>query len=128
MEIDLAGGAADDAADRRVARAQAGVQGGEFRLRLDHDAAPAPFVEPERDIVGARVAAADVDIGSCLLSGEGEGEMIVLEVLRVGKLHPDPFLRRRAPASLCTPATRRPAGAVAPGRLGKDCANNRTLL
>ena len=104
VEIDLAGRASDDAANGHVARAQAGVKGGEFRLRLDDDAAPTPLIEPERDIVGDRVAAADVDIGPALLSGEGEGEVIVLEVLRVGKLHPIPF--RRDPCRHCV-ATRK---------------------
>jgi hypothetical protein len=34
------------------------------------------------------MAAADIDIGAGLLAGEGERQMIVLKVLRVGQLLP----------------------------------------
>jgi hypothetical protein len=40
------------------------------------------------------MAAADIDIGAALLAGEGELQMIVLEVLRVGQLHPSDLCLR----------------------------------
>ena len=87
VERGLALGSARQARHRVVARAHVGVDVGQRRLRLDDEAAPALEVEPERHVVGHRVAAAHVDVGALLLAGEHEIEVVVLEVLRVGELH-----------------------------------------
>jgi hypothetical protein len=63
------------------------VKAGERLLRLDHEAAPALEVEPEGDVVRDRVAGADVHVRAGLDIREDEIEMIVLEILCVGKLH-----------------------------------------
>jgi hypothetical protein len=58
MKVDLAVLATDKPADRGVARAQSCVKISEFGLRLDHDAAPPALIEPERHVVGDRMAGA----------------------------------------------------------------------
>ena len=70
-----------------VARAHVGVDVGQRLLRLDHETAPSPKVEPERYVVGHGVAAAHVDVGSGVLAGEHQLQVVVLEVLRVRELH-----------------------------------------
>ena len=87
MELGLALSAPREAGDRVVARAHVGIDVGERLLRLDHQAAPALEVEPERDVVGDGMAAADIDIGAGVLAGENAIEVVVLEVLRIGELH-----------------------------------------
>ena len=87
VELGLALGAAGEAAHRVVARAHMRVDVGERLLRLHDQPAPALEVEPERDVVGHRMAAADIHVGARRLAGEHEIEMVVLEVLRIGKLH-----------------------------------------
>src|SRR5262249_46048172 len=84
-EFRFAGGGADHSFDQRVAWPQASMQRGEIRLRLDHDAAPAALIEPERDAARDRVSAAEVDVASLLSSGKREVEMIVLHVLGIGE-------------------------------------------
>ena len=87
VELGLAVGAAGEAAHGVVARADVRVDAGQRLLRLDDQAAPALEVEPERDVVGDGVAAADVDVGAGLLVAEQQIEVVVLEVLCVGDLH-----------------------------------------
>ena len=58
----FANGAADQALEDRVARADVRVEGCQSGLRLDDEALPATLVEPHGDIVGDGVAAADVDV------------------------------------------------------------------
>ena len=70
IEIGLAALATDQAADDRVARAQAGVECSQLCLRLDHHPFPAALVEPERHIVGHGMTGADVEVGAGLLPGE----------------------------------------------------------
>src|SRR5215470_5170848 len=70
-----------------IARAHMDVELGQCVLRFDHQAAPALEIEPEGHIVGDRVPAADVDVGSRRLAGKDEIEVVVLEVLRIGELH-----------------------------------------
>ena len=79
MEVDFAAMSSDQATNRKIARAQPLVQRHEFRLRLDDDALPAAFIEPERHVVGNRMPGTDIDIGPSGLSREGKREMIVLE-------------------------------------------------
>ena len=81
MEVEFAAVPSDQAANREVARTQALVQRRKFGLRLDHNALPAAFVEPERNVVGNRMPCTDIDIGPGGLSREGKRKMIVLEVL-----------------------------------------------
>ena len=96
VEGDLAVRASDKALVDDVAWPQPRIEGGELRLRLANDAAPAALVEPLRDVVGHRMAAADVDVEAGLLPGEGEREVVVLEVLGVGeRLHPRKMGRAR---------------------------------
>src|SRR5262245_37356344 len=76
---------ADDRLDDRVARAQATMQHYQIGLRLNDDAAPSSFVEPEGRATCNRMPAADVDIGPLRLTGERQMEMIVLHVLRIGQ-------------------------------------------
>ena len=87
VELSLAFGSARQARHRVVARAHMGVDVGQCLLRLDHQSAPSPKVEPERYVVGDRVAAAYVDVSSPVLAGEHQLQVVVLEVLRVRELH-----------------------------------------
>ena len=64
MELGLALGAPGQAGHRAVARAHVGIDVGQRLLRLDDQAAPALEVEPERDVVGDGMAAADIDVGA----------------------------------------------------------------
>ena len=50
-------------------------------LRLNYNAPPAAFIEPERHVVGNRMPCTDIDIGSSGLPRESKREMIVLEIL-----------------------------------------------
>jgi hypothetical protein len=77
----------DKSTHRQIARAGMTVESVQTVLRLDHDPAPAGEVEVERHVVGHRVTAADVDIEPIALVREGERQVVVLEVLRVGELH-----------------------------------------
>ena len=87
VELGLALAGAGEARHRVVARAHVGIDVGQRLLRLDHEAAPALEVEPEGYVVGDRVAATHVDVGSLLLAGEHQLQVVVLEVLRIGELH-----------------------------------------
>ncbi len=83
-KIAFAIGAPDQRLDHTIARAQPRIKRRERRLRLDHKALPAALVEPERNIVGDRMPGADIDVAPARLAREGEREVIVLEILRVG--------------------------------------------
>jgi hypothetical protein len=87
VELGFPVGTAGQARHCVVARSHVGVDVGQRLLRLDHETAPALEIEPERHVVGDRVAAAHVDVGSRRLAGEHEVEVVVLEVLRIGELH-----------------------------------------
>ena len=81
MEVGFAAVTSDQATNRKVARTQPLVQRHKVRLRLDYNALPAAFIEPERHVVGNRVPCTDIDIGPSRLSRKGKREMIVLEIL-----------------------------------------------
>src|SRR5207244_3438942 len=87
VEIDLARGATQEFWHRDVAGAHQGVKLDEPALRLDHQPTPSPEVEPARDVVGDRVSGADIDIEPARLAFEGAGEVVVLEIGRVGQVH-----------------------------------------
>ena len=87
VELGLALGAPGEAAHRVVARTHVRVDIGQRLLRLHDQAAPALEVEPERDVVRHRMAAADIDVGAVRLAGEDQIEVVVLQVLRIGELH-----------------------------------------
>ena len=87
VELGLALGPPCQAGNRAVARAHVGIDVGQRLLRLDHQAAPAREIEPERDVVGDGMPAAYVDVGAGLLAGKDQIEVVVLEVLRIGELH-----------------------------------------
>ncbi len=80
VEVDFAIAAARETAHHAIARTDAGIERGERLLRLDHEPLPAPQVEPEGDVVGDRVAAADIDVRSWPI-GKDQIEVVVLEVL-----------------------------------------------
>src|SRR5262249_44733645 len=63
------------------------VERGKLWLRLDTDAGPATLIEPERHVVGDRMAGADIDIEAGALRAERLPQMIILKVLRVGEVH-----------------------------------------
>src|SRR4029079_6623324 len=56
-------------------------------LRLDDQPAPSLEVEPERHVIGDRMATAHVDVGPRVLAGGHPLQVIVFEILRVGELH-----------------------------------------
>jgi hypothetical protein len=87
MEVRFAAPRADHGRDGGIARAQPRVEIDKLLLRLDRDALPAALVEEELDIVSVRVAGADNNVGTIAPSAEGEPEVDVFHVLRVGKLH-----------------------------------------
>src|SRR5262245_27737170 len=87
MEVGFAALRADQRRDRGIARAQPRIEIDEFLLRLDRNALPAALVEKERHVVRDRVAGADINVGALALSAEGQPQMRVLHVLRVGKVH-----------------------------------------
>ena len=74
VEGDLAVLAAYDALEHEIARAKPGVERGERRLGLRDDPGPAPLVEELGDVVGHRVACADVDVEPGRLAREGQGD------------------------------------------------------
>ena len=80
MEVHLAAVTSDQATKREVARTQPRVERLKFRLRLDDNALPATFIEPERHVVGNRMPCTDIDVGPGGLSREGKREMIVFEI------------------------------------------------
>jgi hypothetical protein len=87
VKVSQTGPTPDQSADAAVARSQSAEKIEEIALRLDDNALPAAFVEPERNVIGDRVSAADIDIRTGTLAREGEPQMIVFHVLRVGEVH-----------------------------------------
>ena len=87
MEVGFAALRADQGRNHGITRAQPRVEIDELLLRLDGDALPAALVEKERHIVRDWVAGADVDVGTSVPAAEGEPEVRVFHVLRVGKIH-----------------------------------------
>ena len=87
MKFNFACALAEHTAFGDVARPDAGVEGGELGLRLDHDPPPAPLVEPAGHIVGDRVSCAHIDVETLPLIGEDGCEVIILEMLGVGQVH-----------------------------------------
>src|SRR5215207_1110820 len=87
VELGLAGSLSQERTHRDVARPHMAVERREPLLRLDNDPAPALKVEVEGHIVADWVAGADIDIKAARLPFEELGEVIVLEVLRVGEVH-----------------------------------------
>ena len=87
VEVGLARPVSDERAEREVARTDLPVQRRKMLLRLDRNAAPALEIEVERDVVADRMPGADIDVEPRALAFEELGEVIVLEVLRVGQIH-----------------------------------------
>src|SRR5215467_15990693 len=84
-EVRFAGGGADDGFDQCVAWPQPEMQRCELGLRLDHDAAPAALIKPERDAAGDRVSATDIDVSSLTGARKRAVEVIVFHILGIGQ-------------------------------------------
>ena len=70
-----------------IVRSYWAIESCQISLWFGHDAFPAALVEPERDIVGNRVAGSDVNIEAGLLSLEGQRQMVVFQILRIRQRH-----------------------------------------
>src|SRR5262245_51767312 len=70
------GFAADQTLKDGVSRPKQRIEGREVSLWLDDNAAPAAFVKPHRNIVGDRMAGADVDVETGALALKGEREVV----------------------------------------------------
>jgi hypothetical protein len=70
VKVDLAVGFSGEAGDGTIARAHVGVKGGERALRFHHQPAPAHEIKVKGNVVGDRMASADVDVSATPLARE----------------------------------------------------------
>ena len=87
VERNLAIFCADEQVKHRITRADLAVKLGQFGLGLDDKPMPALEIEMVADIVGHRMAAANIDIDAVRPVAQGAIQMIILEKLGIGQIH-----------------------------------------